>query len=159
MGKKRHFPGAKTDKTVTHKEKHTEQKHDNVKQLKRVMTKIANKGKDEVKKTAVKIQKIKEDVPKKAPKTDVKTNDKPEVANLKPEVTVDEKPVPKDEEDDSEESGEESKADVENDNDDGVDDADDSNSDDDDAQVSDINHAAVHSGQTKFRGEKIRYPF
>ena len=125
MGKKRHFPGGKakqSDKNVSHKheDKHTEKKHqktthhDKPKQLHKALKKITKKGKDEVKKVVLKIQKIKEDVPKKASKAEVKTNDKlevkshdkPEVGNLKPEVVMVEKPVPKDKEDDGEGSGE-----------------------------------------------------
>lgn len=73
----------------------------------KVLQKITTKGKDELKKAAVKVHKIKEDIPKKADK--VKAKDQPESANSKPKVVAVEKAVPKKEEDDSEESGEESK--------------------------------------------------
>jgi len=156
MGKKRHFPGVKSkksDKTATHKheEKHSEKKHDKTKQLQKVFKKITKKGKDEVKKVAVIVHKIKEDLPKKPQKAEVKPNDRLEVTNLKPEVAVDEKPVPKDEEDEGEESEEESKAAVEkndkNDSDDDDDD-DDGNADDADAQVSNNDCTAIKRKNT-----------
>lgn len=117
MGKKRHFPAAKTK---------------NAKKSSKVLKKIATKGKDQLKKV-VKVQKIKEEAPKKTDQ--VKTNDKPQVVDLKPKKATDEKAVPKDEKDDGEESGEESKVILEkgDENEDG-DDAD-NNDDDDNSEV------------------------
>ena len=132
MGKKRHFPVNKPKQSDKIMKKNED----------KVLKKITTKGKDELKKAAVKVHKIKEDIPKKADK--VKAKDQPEATNLKPKVVAIEKAVSKKEEDDSEESGEESKLaaekDDENDDDDD-DDVDDSNTDDDDddnddAQVS-----------------------
>lgn len=106
MGKKRHFPATKTK---------------NAKKASKVLKKIATKGKDQLKK-AVKIQKIKEEAPKKTDQ--VNSNDKLQVVDLKPKKATDEKAVPKDEEDGREESGEASKVMLEKgDENDGGDDA------------------------------------
>ena len=97
--------------------------------VKEVLNKIASKGRDELKK-AVKVQKVKEEAPKKT--NQVKTNDKPETVHLKPEKAAVEKAVPKDEEeDDSEESGEESKVVVEKGNESNEEESIDDDSDDD----------------------------
>ena len=131
MGKKRHFPVAKPKQS---------DQIDETKKVQKVLKKIAEKGKDELRKAAVKIQKIKQDIPKQIYK--VKTNDEPESTNLKPEITVDEKAVPKDKEDDSEESGEESKVATENNDeiDTNTDNDDDGSSVDEDSEVC-VKHA------------------
>lgn len=122
MGKKRHFP-VKKPKTAAKSGKKANDK------VKEVLNKIASKGRGELKK-AVKVQKVKEEAPKKT--NQVKTNDKPETVHLKPEKAAVEKAVPKDEEeDDSEESGEESKVVVEKGNESNEDESIDDDSDDD----------------------------
>ncbi|XP_074625498.1 uncharacterized protein LOC141883785 [Acropora palmata] len=141
MGKKRHFPATKTK---------------NAKKASKVLKKIATKGKDQLKK-AVKVQKIKEEAPKKTDQ--VNSNDKLQVVDLKPKKATDEKAVPKDEEDVREESGEASKVMLEKgDENDGGDDAGNNDSEesgstesvedeDDDAKASG-NDSPVHSSHS-----------
>lgn len=131
MGKKRHFPVAKPKQSDQIKKKN----NDMTKKVQKVLRKIAEKGKDELRKAAVKIQKIKQDIPKQTYK--IKTNDEPESTILKPEITVDEKAVPKDKEDDSEESGDELKVASENNDESDTDSDDDDDSGDEDSEDED----------------------
>lgn len=138
MGKKRHFPVAKPKQSDQIKKKN----NDMTKRVQKVLRKIAEKGKDELRKAAVKIQKIKQDIPKQTYK--IKTNDEPKSTTLKPEITVDEKAVPKDKEDDSEESGDESKVASENNDESDTDSDDDDDSGDEESEVC-VKHAKAVS--------------